>query len=131
MPSFGKSSAHRLATCHPKLQELFNEVVKNYDCTVLQGERTKEEQDEYFRTGKSKVQYPNSKHNSSPSMAVDIVPYPIDWNDWNRFYHFAGYVKGVADNLGIKIRSGIDWDGDNDFKDQTFNDAPHFELKSE
>lgn len=128
MPSFGSSSSTRLATCHPKLQELFNEVIKNYDCSILQGERTKEEQDEYFRTGRSKVQYPNSKHNSSPSNAVDVVPFPIDWNDWNRFYHFAGYVKGVADGLGIKIRSGIDWDGDNDFNDNSFNDAPHFEL---
>jgi hypothetical protein len=128
MPKFGNSSATRLATCHPDLQKLFNEVIKNYDCTILQGHRSKEEQDEFFRTGRSKVQYPNSKHNSSPSMAVDVVPYPIDWNDWNRFYHFAGYVKGVADSLGIRIRSGIDWDGDNDFNDNTFNDAPHFEL---
>ncbi|MFK5892320.1 MAG: M15 family peptidase [Pseudomonadota bacterium] len=129
MPTFGKSSASRLATCHPNLQELFNEVIKNYDCSILQGTRSKEEQDEYFRTGKSKVQYPNSKHNHSPSLAVDVVPYPIDWNDWNRFYHFTGYVKGVADKLGIDIRSGIDWDSDNDFSDQSWIDAPHFEVK--
>jgi len=128
MPKFGKTSKKRLETCHPKLQELFNEVIKHYDCSILQGTRSKEEQDEYFRTGRSKVEWPNSKHNSSPSNAVDVVPFPIDWNDWNRFYHFAGYVKGVADGLGIKIRSGIDWDGDNNFNDNSFNDAPHFEL---
>lgn len=128
MPSFGKSSKSRLATCHPKLQELFNEVVKNYDCSILQGTRTKEEQDEFFSTGRSKVQYPNSKHNKTPSMAVDVAPYPIDWNNTNRFYHFAGYVNGVADSMGITIRFGGDWDSDKDFSDQTFNDLPHFEI---
>lgn len=131
MPSFGKSSTERLATCHPKLQELFNEVVKNYDCSILQGTRSKEEQDEYYRTGRSKVQYPNSKHNSMPSNAVDVAPYPIDWENTNRFYHFAGYVNGVAEQLGITLRWGGDWDSDKDFSDQTFNDLPHFEIKEQ
>jgi len=130
MPKFGKTSADRLATCHPDLQKLFNEVVKNYDCSVLQGIRPKEEQDEYFRTGRSKVQYPNSKHNSDPSMAADVAPYPIDWNNTNRFYHFAGYVIATADQLGIKLRWGGDWDSDKDFSDQNFNDLPHFEIRS-
>jgi len=130
MPQFGKRSRERLETCHPKLQELLNEVVKNYDCSVLQGNRSKEEQDEYFNTGRSKVQYPNSKHNSMPSLAVDVAPYPIDWENTNRFYHFAGYVLGIADKLGIDLRWGGDWDSDKDFSDQTFNDLPHFELRN-
>lgn len=128
MPAFSRRSLDNLSTCHVSLQKLFTEVIKEYDCTVIQGERTKAEQDEYFRTGKSKVQYPNSKHNSSPSLAADVVPFPIDWENRHRFYHFAGYVKGVADTLGIKIRCGADWDGDNDFTDQRFHDMPHFEL---
>jgi len=133
MSSFGKSSADKLATCHPDLQRLFNEVVKHYDCTILQGERTKEEQDEFFRTGRSKVQYPNSKHNSHPSMAVDVAPYfkeapHIRWEDKEKFYHFAGYVQGVADQLGIKIRFGGNWDMDDELHDQTFMDLPHYEL---
>ena len=128
MPNFGKTSTERLATCHPKLQELFNEVVKGYDCSILQGIRGKDEQNEFYRTGRSKVQYPNSKHNPSPSLAVDVAPYPIDWNNTNRFYHFAGYVNGVAAQLGLEIRWGGDWDSDKNFSDQTFNDLPHFEL---
>ena len=128
MAKFGNRSLKNLSEAHPKLQKIFHEVIKNYDCSVIQGYRGMEEQMAAYHAGKSKVFYPNSKHNKRPSQAVDVVPYPIDWNDKIRFYHFAGYVKGVADALGIKIRCGADWDSDNDFKDQTFHDLPHFEL---
>lgn len=130
MPEFSPKSKQRLETCHPDLQRLFNEVIKHYDCTVLCGHRTKEEQDEAVRTGASKLQFPNSKHNSSPSMAVDVVPFPVDWKDMSRFYHFCGFVLATAKQLGIEIRSGIDWDGDLNFREEKFVDAPHFELRS-
>jgi len=129
MPSFSQRSQNRLNTCDPRLVEVLEEVIKHWDCTILQGERTKEEQDEFFRTGRSKVQWPNSKHNSSPSKAVDVAPYPIDWNDTRRFDYFAGFVKGIAVSKGITLRWGGDWDSDNDQSDQTFNDLPHFEIK--
>jgi hypothetical protein len=63
-----------------------------------------------------------------PSRAVDVAPYPIDWNDFKRFYHFAGIVRAVAHQRGVKIRWGGDWDSDFDFKDERFLDLPHFEL---
>jgi len=129
MPSFSQRSQDRLNTCDPRIVEVLEEVIKHWDCTILQGERTKEEQDEFFRTGRSKVQWPNSKHNSSPSKAVDVAPYPIDWNDTRRFDYFAGFVKGIAVSKGITLRWGGDWDSDTDVKDQTFNDLPHFEIK--
>lgn len=128
MYSFSKSSQIKLSSCHPKLQELFSEVIKYYDCTVIQGWRSNEEQNEYFRTGRSKLRGGQSKHNASPSLAVDVVPCPIDWNDYKRFYYFGGLVKGIASSLKIPIRWGGDWDSDNNFKDQTFHDLPHFEL---
>ena len=129
MPSFSQRSKDRLATCDDRLQEVFEEVIKHWDCTILQGERTKEEQDEFFRTGRSKVRWPNSKHNSSPSKAVDVAPYPIDWNDTRRFDYFAGFVKGIALSKGVTLRWGGDWDSDGDVRDQNFNDLPHFEIK--
>jgi hypothetical protein len=52
----------------------------------------------------------------------------IRWNDVESTYNFIGYVQGIADELGIKIRSGADWDMDNNFHDQSFMDLPHFEL---
>lgn len=128
MNSFSGKSAERLATCHPDLQKLFNEVVLHYDCTVTCGHREKEEQDEAVRTGKSKLAWPNSKHNSFPSQAVDVVPFPIDWNDLTRFYHFAGFVLATAKRLGIRVRWGGDWNGDLKFKEEKFKDLPHWEL---
>jgi len=71
-----------------------------------------------YNSGRSKVKWPDGKHNRSPSMAVDAAPYPIDWQDRERFYYFAGYVMGVADMLhaeGLithRLRYGGDWDRD-------------------
>lgn len=129
MPKFSDKSKYRLSTCHHKLQELFEEVIKYYDCSVIEGYRDNIRQDELYRTGQSHLKGGESKHNHSPSLAIDVVPYPIDWQDFNRFYHFTGFVKGVASQLGINIRCGADWDGDNEFKDQKFHDMPHFELE--
>ncbi len=132
MPRFGRRSNINLDTCHHDLQRLFREVVKTYDCSVLWGHRTKEQQDEMYLSipPVTKVQYPDSKHNSIPSMAIDVAP----WLNGNitfeprQCYHFAGYVKATADRMGIQIRGGADWDNDNDINDQTFNDIIHFEL---
>lgn len=128
MPVFGERSQAALTTAHPKLRALFEEVVKGVDCTVICGFRGQQEQDLAVAMGKSKKAWPESKHNAYPSLAVDVAPFPIDWKDEKRFYFFAGYVKRVAEEMGIKIRFGGDWDGDFDLKDQNFFDLDHFEL---
>ena len=61
-------------------------------------------------------------------MAVDIAPYEIDWENAKRFYLLAGMMFQAANDLGIKIRWGGDWDMDWDHADQRFIDLPHFEL---
>jgi len=126
--AFGKRSRQNLDEAHPYLQEIFNEVIKIIDCAVIEGHRDREEQNKLYDIGQSKLRWPRSKHNTSPSLAVDVIPYPVDWNDWDRFYFLAGIVKGVAFKLGYKIRWGGDWDSDNHFDDQSFHDLPHFEL---
>ena len=129
MPRFSQRSKDRLDTCHPDLRKVFNEVIKHVDCTILEGVRTLDRQKELVRTGKSKTL--KSKHlpgSDGLSRAVDVAPYPIDWNNKERFYIFAGFVKGIAAEMGIKIRMGADWDGDFTTRDQTFHDLPHFEL---
>ena len=128
MPTFSESSKARLLTCEDDLQRLFNEVIKHFDCSVLCGHRTKEAQESAYNSGASESVWPNSKHNSLPSRAIDVILYPIDWNDTNRIYMFVGVVRGIAATMGIKIRYGADWDGDMETKDQNFNDLVHFEL---
>ena len=129
MPNFGKRSRANLFHTHPKLQHLFSEVIKYFDCTVICGHRGKEAQNKAFHEGFSKVKFPNGRHNAKPSKAVDVCPYPVDWDDLARFRYFAGFVLGVASQMGINIRWGGDWDSDTFTKDNKFNDLPHFELK--
>lgn len=132
--NFGKTSTQRLATCEPDLQHIFNFVIDHIDCSILCGHRDEADQTKAFIEKKSKVQYPNSKHNSYPSKAVDVAPYPIDWHDMERFSDFANFVRGVAavmyarGEISHRLRWGGDWDGDFDTKDNRFNDLPHFEL---
>lgn len=128
MPTFSEYSKGHLVTCDQQLQDLFNEVIKHYNCRVLCGHRAEEAQNLAYESGASQVRWPNGQHNSYPSMAVDVVPYPVDWDDLDRFKVFIGFVLGVASQMDIAVRSGIDWDGDWNFKDQQFVDMPHFEL---
>lgn len=128
MPEFSTRSRARLATCHEDLQRVFARVVQQFDCTILCGHRDQEAQNEAFHTGKSKKPWPTGKHNRDPSMAVDVMPWPIDWNDRERATYFAGYVKGVAEGMGVELRWGGDWDGDWSVRDNVFDDLGHFEL---
>lgn len=126
MPTFSESSLSNLETADQDLVTLFNRVVLGYDCTVLEGYRSRHRQEILYMSGASRVKF--GKHNYEPSLAVDVAPYPIDWNDIDRFYMFGGYVLGVAEMLDISIRWGGDWDGDTDVHDQLFMDLVHFEL---
>ncbi len=140
MPKFSPKSQRRLDSCHVDLQVIFTEVLRRgYDCSVICGHRSKIAQMEAVDAGMSKAVYPSSKHNSFPSMAVDVAPYfpgrrGPDWNDLGAFYMFAGFVKSVAQDLLAegkithRLRYGGDWDGDKQTADQTFNDLPHYEL---
>lgn len=136
MPSFSNLSAQRLATCDPRLQHLLNEAIKYVDFVVLEGHRNEAAQEEAFRTGKSQKHWPNGNHNSLPSKAVDIAPFlpdvKIDWEDLVAFGRLMGFIQCLAVQQGIKLRFGLDWDGD--FRTVTrdpnehFMDAPHVEV---
>ena len=135
MPSFGKTSETRLRTCDPLLQVLFRVVVLDFDCSIIEGRRSRKRQDFLYKDGKSQLKWPNSKHNAiAPqlSKAVDVAPYVkgrgIVWEP-GPCYYFSGYVLATAKTLGIPVRWGGDWDYDHDVLDQSFNDLVHFELK--
>lgn len=131
MYTFSKASKDRLYTCDKRIIRICEELIKIYDFTILEGYRSKDLQNLYYEQGKSKLKYPKSNHNQQPSRAIDIAPYPIDWEDRDRFYFMAGLFKGIAHSLNIKIRWGGDWNNNNIFTDQSFFDLPHFELIEE
>jgi hypothetical protein len=120
MPSFGKTSKERLATCHPDIQRLMNEVIKRVDITILCGHRGEVEQNAAFKNHTSQLKWPRGKHNKTPALAVDIAPYPVDWDDEPGFYSLAVIVKCIAMELKIPIKWGGDW--------ESFKDLPHYEL---
>lgn len=129
MPKFSTASLTQLDTADIRLQKLFKKVIEYWDCQVLEGKRSEAQQRINVAKGVSKTM--DSKHVyplDKPSLAVDVAPYPIKWNDIERFYAFGGFVVGTAVSMGIKVRWGGDWDSDREFHDQTFNDLVHFEI---
>ena len=134
MPRYSNRSKQRLATCDERLQDVFNEVIKYVDCSILEGHRGKERQNDLFNKSRTKVKYPNGRHNASPSKAADVTPYPVDWEDRERQTLFAGFVLGIARCMGIKLRWGGNWDmyeerGRWEVEDNKLDDFPHFEIK--
>ena len=129
MPKFGKRSLEIISGLDSRLERVLWKAIEIYDFAVLSGYRLKEEQDNLFRNGLSKKKYPGSRHNQWPSCAVDIAPYPIDWDDLERFYFLAGVIRACANLCKTEIRWGGDWDSDGDLHDQSFMDLGHFELE--
>ena len=127
---FSQRSLDNLAEAHENLKKLANKVLSYgvIDFVVICGYRGEQEQNEAYKTGMSGLKYPNSKHNKKPSLAIDVMPYPIPQNEkeWDK-EPYKSKVKKLADlftkasnELGISIRRGIDW--------KKPYDPPHIEL---
>lgn len=123
MYKFSSHSKSALATCDVRLQDVMNHAIKICDFSVLCGHRNEEDQNYAYDNGFSRVRWPNGKHNSIPSKAVDVAPYPIMWNDPIRFTELSIVIKDVAKKLKIRIIWGGDW--------SKFIDMPHYELGDE
>jgi peptidoglycan L-alanyl-D-glutamate endopeptidase CwlK len=134
MPAFGTSSLSRLATCHNDLQHVMGEAIATspVDFAIVAGHRDQLEQDKCCLEGKSKTPWPTSKHNATPSLAVDIAPYrdhELVWNDKELFRDLAHHIFATADRLGIRLRWGGNWSDNAEAPARsTFIDMPHFEL---
>jgi len=117
------------------LQTLFFEVINHFDCTIIEGFRDEADQNKAYASGKSRLKWPYGKHNQSPSMAVDVAPFPVDWDNEQRFLVFAGFVLGTANSLKAQckmshyVRWGGAWNGlDKLNTPGMLNDFVHFEL---
>lgn len=153
---FGKESEVNLASCHKFLQLVARDVILVADFKITWGYRVEHAQNHMVNTGRSKTRWPNSYHNGAdgsgrpPSMALDFAPWPIDWGDTGsasqrakaraRFYFIQGAFAAAANRENVRraargeptvflLTGGHDWDGDNDYLDQTFDDLGHVQIK--
>ena len=93
------------------------------DFSVICGHRGEKDQNKAVEQGYSKIKYPKSKHNTFPSRAVDIAPYPSLYKNEKKFHELAGVIKSEAIRQNIHIIWGGDWNN--------FIDLPHYELGKE
>jgi peptidoglycan L-alanyl-D-glutamate endopeptidase CwlK len=129
MSCFSKKSLEKINNkkFHPLLKKLLQEAIKDtpIDFVVLETVRTIETQKEYFKKKTTKTL--KSKHiptcnKSQLCEAVDIAPYPVNWQDTQKFDKLALHIKQKANQLNIPITWGGDW--------KTLVDKPHFELNN-
>ncbi len=114
---------HRLSECDAKLRELVYEYAKNHDVLVICTYRNEQEQNDAFKNKKSKLRFPDSKHNQKPSKAVDLCPVDseggIDWDNTRAFKQMGLDILKIAIERKIKVTWGGLW---------KMQDLVHFEL---
>lgn len=147
-------SRGRLAGVHPDLQRVVMRAIEisDQDFMVLEGVRTPERQRELYGQGRTAQQLKvagvdpklakpglnkvtwtlKSNHfvqaATGKGHAVDLVPFPVDWNDLKKFDAMADAMKRAAKEVGVTIRWGADWDADGKPREKGESDSPHFEL---
>ena len=128
MPIFGKLSMQRRATLHPDLQAIADESIKEFDFAIICGRRGYADQEAAFRANKSDLHYPHSKHNRTPSEAMDCALYPINWKDIERFEAMGAVFERVAARLLAEgtITHKIKWAPV--IHGGKYRDYPHTEL---
>ena len=128
MPTLSAVSQTRLDTCHEDLQQVCLRAVEATPLSVLCGHRGQVEQDRAYAEGKSKLQWPLGAHNADPSRAVDLAPIPLDWSNRAAFVDLSVVILIAANDLGVSLRWGGDWNRNGRTDDERFVDLIHFEL---
>lgn len=134
--AFGKSSLKHLDTCHQDLVKVARRAleISTVDFSVTCGHRCKEDQDRAVAEKKSKTPWPTSKHNANPARALDFLPInpATEKGDWNYIEGFKTVARAfltAADDLGVPMRWGGDWNMNGRTDDEKFVDMPHVELR--
>ena len=146
-----KLSLSRLEGVNPELVQVVKRAIEitPQDFMVVEGVRTKEQCYSNYGKGRrweqctakgvpakyaqpklAKVTWLNNPLSSKhvTGKAVDLVPYPVDWNDLSKFDQMAQAMFAAAKELGVSIRWGADWDNDGNYREKGEYDSPHFEL---
>jgi peptidoglycan L-alanyl-D-glutamate endopeptidase CwlK len=146
-------SRERLKGVHPDLVRVVELAIglSMQDFSVLEGVRSRPRQAALYGQGRTRAELQErgvnpdlaqptlpkvtwtlrSNHFAGPDglgRAVDLVPYPVDWNDTTKFDQIAHAMLGAAERLGIDLRWGADWDMDGRPRERGESDSPHFEL---
>ncbi len=147
MSAFSQRSLANLHGVHPTLVRILKEVTQFFDCSVLGGLRTKEQQAHNVAAGLSQTM--DSMHlpqSDGYAHAADVAPTPINFDNSPpalidgraitkyevEEIAFLFFVKGYAKAQGVNLRIGTDWNGNNLWdgleKANAFNDLDHVEL---
>jgi peptidoglycan LD-endopeptidase CwlK len=138
--TFGLSSQSRakMNGVHPDLVRVVERAITltTVDFSVLEGVRTLKRQQELYAQGRTKpgpkvTWTMNSKHRAQVDgfgHAVDLVPYPLDWNATSKFAAISKAMMAAAKDVGVKVRWGGNWDGDDRPGEKGEFDGPHFEI---
>jgi peptidoglycan L-alanyl-D-glutamate endopeptidase CwlK len=151
--ALGTKSINKLEGVRSDLIRVVKRAIElaTQDFMVLEGVRTEKRQRELYGQGRSAAEL--IKAGVDPSLAkpsakvvtwtlksnhfkqadgfghaVDLVPYPVDWNTLSKFDAIADAMMQAADELGVKIRHGADWDMNGKRREKGESDSPHFEL---
>jgi peptidoglycan L-alanyl-D-glutamate endopeptidase CwlK len=123
---WGKRSVTNISQCHPVLQELAHKSLETSprDFTIICGHRGMAEQNRAYAEGKSKLKFPQSKHNSTPAMAFDFAPWPLDWTDITSFIEVGEHILQTFEQMPQSTEWDINWGGNW----KRFKDYPHIEI---
>lgn len=149
----GARSLERLNGIHPDLASVVKRAIEltSQDFSVLEGVRSEWRQRELYgqgRTAKELAAVGVDPALAKPAMqkvtwtlksnhfkqkdgyghAVDLVPYPLDWNTISKFDAIADAMFKAADDIGVRLRWGADWNQNGRRRERGESDSPHFEL---
>lgn len=148
-----QKSIERLKGVHPDLVKVVIKAIgiSGQDFMVLEGVRTEQRQRELYGHGRSaddlraKGLDPALAQPAAPQVtwtlksnhfkqadgyghAVDLVPYPVDWNNTAKFDAIAEAMFKASEELGVRLRWGADWNQNGKRRERGETDSPHFEL---
>jgi len=127
-------SLERAKDVNPKLINLILLAIRrtpvDFGVAWMGGKRTAEEQNQLFKEGYSQCDgYEKlSKHQSGDAIDLNIFVGSKLVENKEMLCVVAGIMFSCANELGIKIIWGRDWNNNGDLRDNKFNDQYHFEL---
>lgn len=135
MRTWGKASQAVYDSLDERLQLVMTRVRDEIcDISLIEGFRNEVTQNRYFDDGASEVRWPDGKHNTLPSLAVDFRPYPMPGKETVLFAALAYAASAailIGKEEGVTLRWGGDWNRNGDLTDQKFYDLFHLEIVSE